>query len=848
MSIRTAVNSGINNGQRDLPFEPQPNPEPSTGTWTRPADWPALPSMTTTDSTFIGLLAVTNDNSNYVAFTFITTTGTYNVDWGDGTSSLGVTSNTVAQHQYDYSTLGTSVTSRGYKTATVVVTPNTGGAGFTAMNLQTKYVLTATLGTLNIYTSKWLDISLGSPNLTSCTIGTATLITGMTMLEQVRLYSTSTASSSIANNMFYNCIALQSVPVFNLSSNYNSLISTFRNCISLKNPPILPSTTDTFGVTCTDMFRDCSNLEIVPDSVFANLENKVGATSSMFQSCPALIQPPMLSWPNGSFSMNNMFQFCSSLKYVPNYNFKYISNLSNTFASCVNLVYIPNIIAPLCTTISAMCQGCASLATVPILSLPSCTIADTVFSGCRSIRTVPALNLPAVTNMSSMFIGCFNLISVGTITTGTALTNLSSMFDTCAALVNAPTITNTTNVTTTNAMFSGCRSLKSIPLYNTANVTDMSSMFATCSSLRNIPTFNTIKLTTASTMFSACSSLESIPAFNTGNLVTMTSMFATCASLSNVAFTDVTKAQQMVSVFNGCTTLTSQELLTGGVNSWNTSNVLNMNTMFQNCYLIETIPTFNTIKVTSVNNMFSGANTLTTVPALNFSNSTSSQMFASNPTLSNVQITGIKTNTTFASAQMSKTALESVFLNSIIANTTSQNIVVTSNPGTDTPVVRTSGTANSLSNSVPFSNTVGITAGMIAYATGYTPGSRTLTINVGTANISGSGANLAPPVNNKVGFLNPTSITNITANTVYYVVNSNADGNFQVSNTLGGSAITFTGTTSSVAIKIPLYVQSVVANTSVILSTSPYTTTATSVSFRRLDMGAAFIKNWTVTG
>jgi len=987
MSIRTALNSGIENGQRDLPFVQKPIPAVSASSYTRPADWPALPSMTSSDSKFLGLLAVTNDTSNYIALSATTgtsatagtgyigngtgvsttgvyfsppnntfavgmlltgtgvtantvitgtdtcvaniqtagasttlivnsvTTGTvlvgmggttaggafiisqisgttggagsyqmsgtvnispstqtlrrftvnnsqsinavsisgaypYIVDWGDGSSPVTVGSGTIAQYQYNYSTLSSSVTSRGYKTAIVTVTVPTGN--LLNVNLQQKYVLTATLGTLNAYVGKWLDISLGSPTMTSCNIGGNT--TPLNMLEQVSFYGAATSATTIGTSLFANCYYLQSVPVLNLPPAWTSAATMFQNCYQLKNPPVLPSTSVVSGITLLGMFQNCRSLEYVPDNVFTNVNGKIGgttATSDVFAGCITLREAPMLVWYSGggaSTSMSSMFSNCYSLVKVPPYNTTYVNSMQSTFSNCRNLATVPFFNTSNVTNTSSMFSNCFSLVTVPSFNLSVCTSPVSMFVGCSALKTIPSLFMPVAQSLSGTFSSCPALISVGTVRTGTSLAGLDGAFSNCTALETAPNITNTTNVTTTAQMFSGCQSLKSVPTYDTSNVTNMASMFTNCYVLVNIPLFNTIKVTTMAAMFQGCWSVQTIPVFNTGNVLSMQSMFNGANGLQSINFTDTTKLTNMSLMFSGCITLPTEALTAGAPNSWNTSNLTDLSSTFVNCSLITTIPTFNTVKVTTMNSMLNNCTNLVTVPALNMSNVTNSLMFSANPTLSNYQPTGTKTSISFSGAQMSKTALENVFLNGIIANTTSQTITITTNPGTDTPVVRTSGTANSLSNSVPFSNTVGITTGMIAYATGYTPGNKALTINVGTANISGIGANLAPPVNNKVGFLNPTSITNITANTVYYVVNSNADGNFQVSSTLGGSAITFTGTTSLVSIKIPLYVQSVVANTSVVLSSSPYTTTATSVSFRTLDMGAAFIKNWTVTG
>ena len=79
----------------------------TSGTWRRPEDWLPMPvGITSSDQTFVGLHAIFENGDNYVSFRFTTSTGQYQVDWGDGTIEL-VNSNVAAEHQYDYSTYDT---------------------------------------------------------------------------------------------------------------------------------------------------------------------------------------------------------------------------------------------------------------------------------------------------------------------------------------------------------------------------------------------------------------------------------------------------------------------------------------------------------------------------------------------------------------------------------------------------------------------------------------------------------------------------------------------------------------------------------------------------------------------
>ena len=75
--------------------------EPSTG-YVRPADWPALPTISEGEQKFAGLYAVFDSDSNFIA---LSATGAYTVDWGDGSTPENIASGVQANHIYDYSTV-----------------------------------------------------------------------------------------------------------------------------------------------------------------------------------------------------------------------------------------------------------------------------------------------------------------------------------------------------------------------------------------------------------------------------------------------------------------------------------------------------------------------------------------------------------------------------------------------------------------------------------------------------------------------------------------------------------------------------------------------------------------------
>ena len=104
----------------------------------------------------------------------------------------------------------------------------------------------------------------------------------------------------------------------------------FRECTSLKTPPIIPE-----GVKdCSFMFIGCTSLTtppIIPDSV----KN----CSFMFSGCTSLVTPPTIS--EGVKDCSSMFDGCTSLE-IPPIIPKDVEYCSNMFRRCTSLKELPH--------------------------------------------------------------------------------------------------------------------------------------------------------------------------------------------------------------------------------------------------------------------------------------------------------------------------------------------------------------------------------------------------------------------------------------------------------------------------------------------------------------------------
>ena len=108
-------------------------------------------------------------------------------------------------------------------------------------------------------------------------------------------------------------------------------------------------------------------------------------------------------------------------------------------------------------------------------------------------------------------------------------------------------------------------------------------------------------------------SIDELISYNdTENVTNMNSMFQNCSNLTTIPQLNTSKVTNMYSIFDGCSKLTSIPQL-------DTSNVTNMNYMFINCSNLTTIPQLNTSKVTNIISMFQNCSNLTTIPQLDTS-------------------------------------------------------------------------------------------------------------------------------------------------------------------------------------------------------------------------------------
>ena len=217
-----------------------------------PSDWINIDTITNGN---INLLVSDGSLATY-AFICSTSTGTYHVDWGDGTNA-DFASATKAEHTYAVG--AGQACSRGYTTFKIVISPNTG-------NLTAFAVTSHSLATQTQYHDV-LSCVIAATYLT--TLANAfSLLTGILVycyvLERVKLVGTFTVLLN-ASCMFSSCYSLQTADVSGMVA-VTDASSMFNTCLSLQ-------TADVSGMVAVtnanSMFSSCRSLQTITATTFS---------------------------------------------------------------------------------------------------------------------------------------------------------------------------------------------------------------------------------------------------------------------------------------------------------------------------------------------------------------------------------------------------------------------------------------------------------------------------------------------------------------------------------------------------------------------------------------------------
>lgn len=670
-----------------VPFQPQKDYVPVTiPTYTRPSDWITVPTPVSGNKVIYLLCAVWNDTSNFIAFT---ASGAYTVDWGDGSAPVNFTTGAQAEYNYNYSTVSSSVTTRGYKTVLITITPQ-GAGNLTALDLNKRNSTNTNTGTgSSAAASPILEITICSSALTSLTMGAGTPNVKHSYCEKVTIIENGTISSMAS--LFNNFQSLQSITLpaaFGTST--TDMSSMFGNCYALTAAPSLVTSSCT---TMNNMFQGCNNLLYVPDYNTSN----VTAMGSMFDQCRSLVNAPAFDYSKVT-NTGTMFQNCAALVNVPfvNATATGLTNIASMFVSCPSLVTVNMALSPSLAAgaVSAnnMFQNCFSLANIPTFDYSKFNNVNNMFSTCASLVRFPnaVIDLSNVTNTSNgsnMFFNCYSLESINTIIASTTA-NIpgNGMFQNCYSLKSISTMTGRFALAN---MFNGCQSLRSLPTIVSGNAA-LNAAFQTCLSLESVTIDFAVAPTNFQSTFSGCIKMTALTFLNlTGYTGTPTfqQTFQDCRALVNVpSFPATTAAQTWTSMFNGCFNLRVAP-------SFDMSGGVTMTSMYNNCYNLQTVPAYTfSNSGNNITSMFQGCYALENIGTQTYGSgtlTTGGLSFIGCYNLSSLRSSNLKVSFSIASAKFSGTQLDQVYTD--LPTVTAQTITVTNNWGTatDTPSIAT---------------------------------------------------------------------------------------------------------------------------------------------------------------
>jgi hypothetical protein len=432
-------------------------------TYTRPSDWLTMPTVASSAQTFVGLFAVLNNDSNYVALKAVTSTGSYQVDWGDGNVTTH-TSNTSAEYNYTYSAISDStLSSKGYKQVLVRVTPLTGNITAFYTNITHSLV-----GSYKKVT--WLEYLINLPYLgigsalfmnsqttsarqtwlekvTISHLGSSSsmsyLFASLTGLKQVNITATTTGVTD-TSYMFTNCPSLISVNLFN-TSNVTNTVQMFNGCSVLEE---IPNFNLSKTLNAGAMFQNCYKLKTVPA-----LDMRLNTTFGyMFYNCYSLTEIGLMDTRSGT-DFSNFAYICSSLKTVANLNMSAATNASSAFAACPSIDNFPAItLGAANCNLTSFLYNSNMIKKVGDMDVSKAANFSNFFAGGVSLRTLPALNLNSGTTFTNMVSNVMTKAPFTNVRASLVLSNknlgrtaIIEVFNGLASGVSAKTITVSAN-------------------------------------------------------------------------------------------------------------------------------------------------------------------------------------------------------------------------------------------------------------------------------------------------------------------------------------------------------------------------------------------------------------------
>ena len=349
--------------------------------------------------------------------------GSYQVDWGDGTSQSS--SNNNLSHNFS------------------------GGFG--------EYIITITPDIGSTYRLNYNSNGNGDDITTAALFGSDRL-------------------GNSLQNSFLGCNNLTSISIAD-ASKFTNINAAWDNCTSLTS---FQATSFPSGTSFTQAWRNCTSLTSFPAISFPNGTN----FNQAWIDCSSLTSFPLISVPNGT-TFNGTWIDCSSLTSFPAISFTSGTDFTQAWNGCTNLTSFSAISVPNGTNFTQAWNGCTSLTSFPAISFLSGTNFTTAWFQCTNLTSFQVTSFPSGTNFGGAWFGCSSLTSFQTTSFPNA-TDLGSAWTGCSSLTSFPLI-SVPNVSNFSRAWENCTSLTSFPAVTFTSGTNFSRTWEGCTNLTTFP-------------------------------------------------------------------------------------------------------------------------------------------------------------------------------------------------------------------------------------------------------------------------------------------------------------------------------------------------------------------------
>lgn len=206
------------------------------------------------------------------------------------------------------------------------------------------------------------------------------------------------------DSTFRGCTRLSVIGSIDCSGS-NKLDGMFNRCSSLTASPYL-KLKNTGTITAGSMFYDCVSLTSVTLFDTSLITNMV----SMFNGCTSLTTVPLFNTSNVT-SMGSMFNGCTSLTTVPLFDTSNVTTMSSMFANCLSLQTVPLFNTRRVISFNSMFRSARSLTSIPLFNTANADNMGSMFSVCWLVESgALALYQQAVsqTYPPTTYSGCFS--------------------------------------------------------------------------------------------------------------------------------------------------------------------------------------------------------------------------------------------------------------------------------------------------------------------------------------------------------------------------------------------------------------------------------------------------------